>query len=165
MAHTLEHHLTYNLWANQRIGNLLLKQDEAVLNTEQKSSFSSIAKTVLHLWDAEVIWLTRLKGETIAEWPSKKFAGGKAEMVAGMLQTSTELMEFVKSQPATFLDQTITYKNMKGDAYQNRVEEILFHLVNHGTYHRGQITTLLRQMGATDLVSTDLIGWFREKNK
>lgn len=165
MAHNLVQHLTYNLWANERIGHLLMAQDDALLQKEQKSSFASISKTVLHVWDAETIWLTRLKGGSLKEWPSKNFNGGKSEMLKGFIHVSTELLQYVKEKGGAFLGETIVYKNMKGDPYENSVEEILFHLVNHGTYHRGQIITLLRESGVTQLVSTDLIAWFREQRK
>lgn len=165
MAHNLVSHLTYNLWANERIGHLLMVQDDALLTAEKKSSFASITKTVLHLWDAETIWLTRLKGGSLADWPSKNFAGGKSEMLAGWVNTSTELLQFVKDKGEAFQQHTIVYKNMKGDSYENSVEEILYHLVNHGSYHRGQIITQLRESGVTQLVTTDLIAWFREQKK
>lgn len=165
MAHKLVDHLTYNLWANERIGHLLMTQDDSVLNAEKKSSFTSISKTVLHIWDAETIWLTRLQGRSLNDWPSKSFSGNKAVMLKGLVDRSTELLQFVTEKGDSFQRETITYKNMKGDPYKNTVEEILFHLVNHGTYHRGQIITLLRDCGVTQLVSTDLIAWFREKAK
>ena len=165
MSHNLISHLEYNLWANERIGHLLMAQDDSILYAEQKSSFISIAKTIFHIWDAEVIWLTRIKGGNIADWPSKNFTGGKPEMLKGLINTSTELLQFVKEKGEPFQQEKIIYKNMKGDSYENSVEEILFHLVNHGTYHRGQIITLLRTSGVAQVVSTDLIAWFREQKK
>jgi uncharacterized damage-inducible protein DinB len=165
MTHTLIQHLTYNLWANERIGHLLMAQDDARLDLEQKNSFTSIRKTVFHIWDAELVWFTRLKGESLSNWPSKNFSGTKAEMLHGFIKNSTELLTFVTEKGSDFLAQTIAYKSMKGDAHKNRVEEILFHLVNHGTYHRGQIITLLHGAGATQMVNTDMIGWFREQQK
>jgi uncharacterized damage-inducible protein DinB len=163
MPHTLINHLSYNLWANERIGHLLMAQDESVLYAEQKSSFASIAKTVFHIWDAEVIWLTRMKGGTLSDWPSKKFTGGKAEMLKGFINSSTEMLGFIKEKGEPFIEQKISYKSMKGDPFESTVEEILFHVVNHGTYHRGQIITMLHEQGVKQMVSTDLIVWFREK--
>lgn len=163
--HSINEHLAYNLWANERVAHLLMAQDDAVLQAEQKSSFASISKTLLHIWDAEVIWLTRLKGGSITDWPSRNFSGTKAEMLREFIRNSTELMAFVTEKGPAFQQQTIAYKNMKGDVFENSVEEILFHLVNHGTYHRGQITTLLHGAGVTQMVSTDLIAWFREQRK
>ena len=163
--HNLVKHLTYNLWANERIGHLLMAQDNSILSSEKKSSFSSIKKTVLHIWDAETIWLTRLKGGSLADWPSKNFNGDKADMLKGFIETSIELLRLVESKGESFQQEKIVYKNMKGDPYENTVEEILFHLVNHGSYHRGQIITLLRENDVTQVVSTDLIAWFREQKK
>ena len=163
MQHNLVKHLTYNLWANERIGHLLMTQEEEVLNAERKSSFSSISKTVLHIWDAETIWLTRLQGGSLTEWPSKNFSGSKGDMLKGLINTSTALLNYIETKGEAFQQEKILYKNMKGDAYENTVEEILLHLVNHGSYHRGQIITLLRDSGISHVVSTDLIAWFREQ--
>lgn len=165
MAHLITNHLAYNLWANERIGHLLMAQDDALLSLEQKSSFTSINKTLFHIWDAELVWLTRLKGGVVSEWPSKKFSGNKAEMLHGFIKNSTDLHNFISEKEPGFLKQNIAYKSMKGDAYESTVEEILFHVVNHSTYHRGQITTLLHGAGAHQMVSTDLITWFREQHK
>lgn len=161
--HTLANHLAYNLWANERIGHVLMTQPDIILEAAQKSSFASITKTVLHLWDAEVIWLTRLQGGSLADWPSKTFTGSTADMLQGLIKTSTELLQLAHTKGDAFLETTIAYKNMKGDSFENRVEEILFHVVNHGTYHRGQIISLLRQSGVEQVVSTDMIVWFRER--
>jgi uncharacterized damage-inducible protein DinB len=165
MAYSLVQHLNYNVWANERIGHLLMAQNDSILDAEQKSSFPTIRKTVFHIWDAEVIWLTRLKGGSLSDWPSKSFTGSKSDMLHGFIKNSTTLLTFVKEKGETFLDQTILYKNMKGDPYESSVEEILFHVVNHGTYHRGQITTLLHGAGTKQMVSTDMINWFREQRK
>ncbi len=54
------------------------------------------------------------------------------------------------------LDHRILYSNSRGGQYENRVDEILFHLVNHSTYHRGQVVTLLKKAGFTPPV-TDYI--------
>ncbi len=165
MLHSLINHLEYNLWANERIGHLLMAQDDSVIYREQPSSFASIAKTVLHIWDAEVFWLSRMKGGKIADWPSKTFNGGKAEMLKGFINSSSLLIQFGKDKGERFQEEKLVYKNLKGDQFENTIEEILFHLVNHGTYHRGQIITLLRGSGVSQAISTDLIVWAREREK
>ena len=86
-------------------------------------------------------------------------------MLQGLIKTSTELLAFIESKDEAFLQEVLVYKNMKGDPYENVVEEILYHLVNHGSYHRGQLVTMLRGAGVTQLVSTDLIAWFREQRQ
>jgi len=165
MPYSLVENLSYNLWANERIGHLLMAQDDGIIYAEHKSSFASIAKTVLHLWDAETIWFTRIQGNSLLDWPSKNFSGGKSEMLRGWINTSTELLQFVKAKGKGFALERVVYKNLKGNAFENTIEEILLHLINHGSYHRGQIITLLREGGINQLVSTDMIVWLRELKK
>ena len=57
------------------------------------------------------------------------------------------------------------YKNLKGDPFEDRIEDTLFHVVNHSTYHRGQIITMLREAGVAKVVSTDLIHYLRTLKK
>jgi uncharacterized damage-inducible protein DinB len=56
----------------------------------------------------------------------------------------------------------ITYRAMNGSPYANPLGELLRHVVNHGTYHRGQVATLLRQLGVKP-PQTDLILYYRER--
>jgi uncharacterized damage-inducible protein DinB len=52
---------------------------------------------------------------------------------------------------------------MKGIEFKSAVDEILFHVVNHGTFHRGQMITMLRELGYTSFPSQDLIAFTREQ--
>ena len=61
------------------------------------------------------------------------------------------------------LDRTLTYKNSKGIQFSSYSETIL-HCINHSTYHRGQIITMLRQLGQNNLLSTDYITYCRGIN-
>jgi len=56
----------------------------------------------------------------------------------------------------------VAYKNIKGEPFQSPVWQIVLHIVNHASYHRGQITTMLRQLGHTP-VPTDLIAFYRRE--
>lgn len=58
------------------------------------------------------------------------------------------------------LNNTISYRNSKGQAFRNKVSDILFHIINHSTYHRGQIAADFREIGLEPLV-TDYIFWKR----
>lgn len=57
------------------------------------------------------------------------------------------------------LSEIITFRNSKGGESTASIEDIYFHLVNHGTYHRGQIALLFRQSGVIEPIQTDLIAW------
>jgi uncharacterized damage-inducible protein DinB len=161
MNYSIKRHLAYNLWANQRITEILEPLDESIIFAEMKSSFPGIARTILHIWDAEWIWLTRLKDKPVDLWPSKAFRGTKPELLHGIVNSSQELAEYIEFKGDAFLSETISYKSLKGDTFENKAEDLLMHLVNHGTYHRGQIITMLREQGVSDLKSTDLIAFLR----
>jgi uncharacterized damage-inducible protein DinB len=160
-------HLTYSVWATAKLSEIIENADESILKIETPSSFSTIEKTILHIWDAEVIWLKRLQGESLTDWPSKSFEGDQETLIAGWVDSAVAFRDYVESQGENYLQTVIEYKNTSGKAYSNTVEEIIYHVVNHGTFHRGQIVTMLRANGMTNLgvneegSSTDLITYLR----
>lgn len=167
MPYSMITHLTYNVWATAKLSEIIENADESIIKMETPSSFPTIEKTILHVWDAELIWLKRLQGESLADWPSKGFDGDRETLVAGWVDNTVALRDFVQSKDEGYLQTTIEYKNTAGKPYSNTVEEIIYHVVNHGTFHRGQIITMLRANGVTDLTlngetsSTDLITYLR----
>jgi uncharacterized damage-inducible protein DinB len=163
LPYSLTTHLDYSLWANRRLAETLAPVSEALFGQVIVSSFPSLKKTVLHIWDAEQIWLNRLKGVSLAAFPSESFRGDKEAVIGGMLKTSAELSEFVAGQPKEFLRSTIRYTNLKGEPFENVAEDLLYHVVNHGSYHRGQATTMLRQLGVRNILSMDIIFYLRDR--
>ena len=160
--YTIQKHLQFNAWANGKIVEILANVDEKFFDQEVKSSFPTIRKTVLHVWDAEIIWLTRLQGGDASIWPSSNFTGGKTELLEGFSNSSKKLVEFISGKDRAFLDSTISYKNLKGLEFTSITEEILFHVVNHGSFHRGQLITMLRELGFDKFPAEDLIAYLRQ---
>ena len=167
MPYTISQHLGYTVWANAKLSQILENVDESVLKKETPSSFPTIEKTILHIWDAELIWLKRLQGESLRDWPSKNFSGGRDTLISAWVEHSVTFKEYIDGKGEAFLRETINYTNTSGHPYSNSVEEIIYHVVNHGTFHRGQIITMLRANGVTKLAdsealsSTDLITYLR----
>jgi uncharacterized damage-inducible protein DinB len=120
---------------------------------------------MMHIWDAQDIWLKRMNGVTPETWPSAVFKGTKEDALDGLVQSSNNLFKFVESKDETFLTSMYVYKNMAGIEFEDSYEDTLFHVVNHGTYHRGQIISMLREADLTKLVSTDLIHYLRMLKK
>ena len=165
MGYTLIQHLSYTLWANERTVEILKPLDDELMHREVASSFPSISKTLVHMRDAEVIWLARLKGESLTRWPSGANGEGKQALLTSFIQSSRNVLEFVESKGLGYPSVKIKYKTLKGEEFENTAEELLMHLVNHGSYHRGQLITILRQLGVTRLASTDLIHYLRANKK
>jgi uncharacterized damage-inducible protein DinB len=78
------------------------------------------------------------------------------------LEQETALLAFVKRLTQEDLDGAMEYQTINFGVYRNALWQSMQHLVNHGTYHRGQVTTLLRQLGARPIL-TDLMHFYRER--
>ena len=163
--YSIHKHLSFNTWANTQTANVLKVIDDELYFRENKSSFPSIAKTILHTHGAQVVWLKRLQGESLRSFPAADFASDKIETLNRFIQSSKELEDFIASKDETFLTSEYSYQNMKGDPFTDAVIETLFHVVNHSTYHRGQVISMLREAGVTNVVSTDLIHYLRSLKK
>jgi uncharacterized damage-inducible protein DinB len=159
--HTLlTQYSAYNLWANELIAGLLNKLDLKLLDAEVKSSFPSLRKTVMHIWDAELIWLSRLEGRKISWPPTAQF---KDPAIGDFLNASRDLHNFVEGKSAEYFHASTSFSDSKGNPYTMNNAGILMHVFNHSTFHRGQIVTMARELGQTELPSTDLIRYLREK--
>ena len=163
MPYSIKQHLDYNVWANTRLTEMIKPLDEELINRELKSSFPSIEKTILHLWDSHVMWLSRIRNEQLTTKPSLSFQGSTDELLTGFLQAVKNVNAYLETADEEFFERVITYKIMTGEEYQQTVVNMINHLVNHSTYHRGQIVTMLRELGVTDLISTDIIVYLRVK--
>ena len=103
-----------------------------------------------------------MKGISLHSWPSRNI--NEENNIEKFLETSKLFLEFlvINQSNTQFPFKEITYSNLKGDPMKNSVYEIAFHCLNHSTYHRGQLITILRQLGAIDLPGTDFIAYLRE---
>jgi uncharacterized damage-inducible protein DinB len=150
----------YNSWANHRVLDVCAPLSAAQFTQDLHSSFRSVRDTLAHIMLAEWLWLERWQGRSPG-FPPSDFAD-LAAIRARWQQIEGDLNAFVQKLSAADLERVVEYKNTKGTAFSNPMCQMLQHLVNHGTYHRGQATTMLRQLGATP-VATDLIAFYRER--
>ena len=151
----------YNIWANNIVCGWLEKIADEQWNQNIISSFNSIQATVLHIIGAEQIWLQRLNKEEKTVWLPNVYTGTKAEHIALWKKLSQELKDFVIDLDEMHLKEKLDFKRLNGDAYSMPYYQVLAPIFNHSTYHRGQLITMLRQAGFTDVGSTDMLGYFR----
>jgi uncharacterized damage-inducible protein DinB len=152
----------YNDWANKRA-----LRAAATLTNEQfiqslGNSFSSVRDTLAHMYGAETIWLQRFKGESPSAFPDTSQINDMGSLRAKWDPVAADLLNFISGLTQQEIDRVVEYKTMKFGVYSNPMWQSLQHVVNHGTYHRGQITTMLRQLGATPIL-TDLMHFYRER--
>jgi uncharacterized damage-inducible protein DinB len=151
----------YNSWANHRV----LDSCEA-LTAEQftrglGSSFGSVRDTLVHLCGAEWRWMERWHGRTpIPAFPSDEFPN-LASVRLRWAGIERNLVSYVSSLTDDDVQRVMPF-TLDGEPYAQPLWQCLYHVANHATYHRGQIATLLRQMGAKP-VSTDMIRFYQER--
>ncbi len=169
MKESLLNFTGYNLWANTRIADLL-KNNSSLLDKEMKSSFSSLRKTLYHIWGAEELWWKRLHGESLSKVPAMDFPGSFDEAITNFLSVSKNFSELVKSKDENYLQTNCNYKDTRGNSYSQPHWQMIMHCMNHSTFHRGQLITMLRELvredsfgGVTTIPATDMIVFFREK--
>lgn len=153
----------HNLWANQKITDTIRLLTEEKIQEEMVSSFSSIYKTVLHQLDAEAIWWQRLKLAEHIERPSEHFTGNFEELQLKLLQQSSIFEQWLSNANEYQLLHVFAYQRSKTEQCKQPVFQVLLHVFNHGSYHRGQLVTLLRQSGITKIPATDFNDYLRQK--
>lgn len=143
----------YNLWVNQQFSNWLSAKSDELLHQEVVSSFSSIIKTLNHIWATEEYWYSVIAETT--EFDKREVTEFvTAEVLDGLVHRSKCLAQFIASLTEEELAKTIKIDNPWFQCELPRYEYLL-QVVNHGTYHRGQIVTMGRNIGITDASNTD----------
>jgi len=151
----------YNLWADLRTLDACSSLTPEQFTRSISSSFSSVRDTVAHLYGAEWVWNERIQGRSPAALNPGSIFPDFASVRAKLEEMDRYYIDYVSRLTQKDLEQVIHYKAFDGKEYSNPLWQSLHQLTNHASYHRGQVVTLLRQLGAKP-VSTDLIGYYRE---
>jgi uncharacterized damage-inducible protein DinB len=152
----------YNAWANQRSMDAAAQLSDEQFVKPLGSSFPSVRDTLVHICGAEWIWLERFLGRSPSSIPNESSVQTVAALREHWRPQGQRLLSFVSGLTQSDLDRVFEYKTINFGMYQNPMWQSLQHLANHGTYHRGQIATLLRQLGGKPIL-TDLMHFYRER--
>ena len=151
----------YNIWANKRLISDLLLQDDKLISQELVGSFPTIRATLLHIWNAEMGWLSRLNGKGWETSIVTDFSGDNEELFGLWQATSERFKEFVETVD---LEKAIQFQH-KEEAFSILTREIIQTVFNHGSFHRGQVVMMMRQLGDMKISQSDYIEWVREKER
>lgn len=152
----LVRHIEYSLWASLQVLEAARQLPAATLEADSGNSFGGILATLQHIYRADRIWRRRLAGE-----PGAPFAiAGESLTLEELEETWPEILnglaDWVKQQSNATIEERLEWINLKGEPKSEARYKILLHVVNHASYHRGQVITMIRQAGGA-VVSTDLI--------
>ncbi|MGH7474909.1 MAG: DinB family protein [Longimicrobiales bacterium] len=151
----------YNRWANAEILTAGCALPADAYARDLGSSFPSVRDTLVHILGAEWVWLCRWQGSSPRSLPEDWAASTQQELTARWAQVEADQTHFLAGLTEQRLDDVIAYTNFAGTALESPLWQMLRHVVNHSTYHRGQVVTMLRQLGFAP-PSTDLIHYHRE---
>lgn len=151
----------YNRWANGRTLDAVEKLDPAAFVKNLGNSFASIHATLVHIAGAEWAWLRRWHGDSPRKLPTEEFPT-VASLRERFQSLDREREAFLAGVSEERLQQPFDYKDLAGNAMRLPLAQSMQHVVNHGTYHRGQVTTMLRQLGATP-ISTDMSRFYLDR--
>jgi uncharacterized damage-inducible protein DinB len=152
----------YNAWANNRILDACEALSPEQFLRELGSSFSSVRDTLAHMSGAEWIWYERWHGRAPQGMPKATDYADLKSLRTHWADIGRDLFDYVASLNEDDLVHVMQFKTMAGTAIAQPLWQCLQHVANHSTYHRGQITTMLRQLGAKP-AGTDMIGFYRER--
>lgn len=151
----IDQYAAYNLWANTRIVTRLASENPAILDEHVLSSFPSLRSTLMHIRNAEAVWLARVRGEE-NRWPAES-----GEAIDTVLPYSVRMRDHVRGMDNDALLAMRTYKDLKGNAHEQQPLQMLMHCFNHSSYHRGQLITMMRQLELNEVPQLDLIVYQR----
>ena len=158
-ADILRLHLDYSAWASQRLLEAVANLPHEDLTRDFQTSDGNIVHTLSHVFAADRVWLSRVKGQSRSTFMDDR------DRELGTLQREWPLIhEGWKDWCAPLTDECaqtkVSYRDLKGNAWEQPIWQILLHVVNHGTHHRGQVSGFLRAM-RHDPPPLDLIAYYR----
>ena len=154
--------IDYHYWARDRLLEAIEPLTPEQYNRDLGSSFKSVRETLTHLYAAEWAWYSRWQGQSPTSLLPTDTFPDLAALTATWRDLEKNVRAFVDGQAGT-TDRIIEYTLLSGHAGASPVWQMVQHVVNHASYHRGQITTMLRQMSAQPPKSMDMIAYYRVK--
>lgn len=156
---TLLAHIDYSDWASRRLVSAVAELSEDQLTRDFGTADKSILGTLVHTYRADSIWLARMHQE------AGRFVPSDADFHLSVLtdhwpEVYKGWRHFLAGLDDNQILESISYHDLKGNAWSTPVYQIVLHLVNHGTHHRGQVSGFLRTLGAKPPV-LDLIAYYR----
>ncbi|PQP83001.1 damage-inducible protein DinB [Paenibacillus sp. PCH8] len=156
----------YHTWATETILGRIKELPNSVLHQEVNSSFLTIAHALSHIYAVDQMWYLVLTGTGMPEafQTCMSLNGEIHDSVDDYIQRYAELSEQynVWLRDQTDLEQTVLLDNPFAGVRETSLAEMVFHVVNHGTYHRGNISTMLRQLGHASTMNDYALYWYQK---
>lgn len=165
MTHTSIEMYDYHVWANKTMLDRLKEIPQDIYQKEIQSVFPSISKVMPHIYITDYCWLDILSGKSMNE----------AIVISNQLKEQTETKSIEELETMFFeiserykaffnqqenMEKAIVLDNPYAGIRDTSYSEIVLQVVNHATYHRGNITAMLRQMGHASIMTEYALFWY-----
>ena len=151
----------YNSWANERMASAILALPHEAFTRRVGGSYPSISESFSHIVSVEWVWLERWHGTNPTAAPSWASSKDPAELVERMRDVDFRRATFLAGLSEDDLRATVSFALLSGTRGAHRLRDLLVHVANHSTYHRGQLASMLRQVGAAP-PPTDFLAYRNE---
>ena len=158
----LEILVDFHYWATRHVLTATETLSSAQFTQDVGNSFPSVRDTLAHLYGADWIWCSRWEGVSPMGLPDPQTFPDVPSLRRAWDAHEPRVRSVLKRFGEVGVDQAFEYVR-NGVRQSQPFAHTLQHVVNHGTYHRGQVVTLLRQLGVKELPATDLIAFYRER--
>lgn len=158
-ADVLRTHIAYSGWANQRLLSALGELSPEELTRDFQTADRSPLGTMRHIYRADLLWLARLTGQPQPQLPEMPLP--QLQVEAPALQSRWEA--WAKGLTDAAAEEDLPYRDMRGDAWTQPIWQLVLHVVNHATHHRGQVSGFLRSLGRTPQ-PLDLVRFYRQSS-
>lgn len=139
--------LDYNRWATGRILDAAGRATADELSAVSPATGQSIHSTLVHLMDGERIWRLRCEGESPTSLSDRAEFRTLADVAGALTAQQKAMRAFADGLSDSDLAGVIRYRNTKGVGFEQRLWQILAHVVNHGTQHRAEVALRLTDLG------------------
>jgi uncharacterized damage-inducible protein DinB len=156
--------LDYHYWARDRLLEAVARLTPDQFNRDLGSSFKSVRETLVHIYAAEWAWNSRWRGTSPTALLTSDPFPDVESLRRAWVENEANVRAFTTSLGDAGVDRVFAYRMLSGAEGASPFWQMLQHVVNHASYHRGQVTTMLRQLGATPAQSMDMIGFYRERS-
>jgi uncharacterized damage-inducible protein DinB len=156
--------LDYHYWAQDRLFTAVRGLSSEEFTRDMGNSFPSIRDTLTHIYVAESIWYSRWQEASIAV-PSAEMFPDLKSLRDDYTRHEVRMRALLEGLGQDGVNQVIDYTSrLDGQTHSSLFWQMFQHVMNHATYHRGQVTTMLRQLGAKPPESLDLIAFYWEQD-
>ena len=152
----------FNTWAARRMFDATSHLSGEELGRDLKNSFPSVRDTLVHIVGAEWVWLSRWRGTSPTAIPNTHANLNHDQIIAWWEEINNDRESLLVNLTEDALDRTIEYTSFAGVHYAFPFWQMMRHQVNHSSYHRGQVMTMIKQLGHKP-VSTDMILMYQER--